>query len=816
MDLSSMLNDEGRDRQPPARPSQQHQTAPAPATPSQSAPSRGPYHPSAQGQPSPTMQLSHEFPPHHFAGSPPPPHLAPHGPYPQQHPGPSLGSYVSRPAPPLQPAGPPDPRSPGSAIPAPSPYRQTPSASYPGSGAFPFPAAPQSPSQQRPQYPPATGQLHSRETFSHTLQQQPPTPISHPGHPSHMQSHPQTPVGGLSQIAQQQQHQQASYAHQRSQSSHSTSTPTSAHSQQHYSGPFPQQQPSPVVTNHSLPSDYSRQNSQPPTPGASHLPPGHRQSSSAYGQPTSPYQARSSLASINHHAQGSPPRPPPPTVPRMVSTHNAHESSGTMDSQRRSQSHSERDRSISVSPKTRAPSIPQSQSERAVTPAKRKLSDVEGVEHPRQAQRPAVDLNGAAVPQHLAGTAATAAATTAIIPSLDGGKKMRPHNYSKQPPVWAGPQDGHYSKLQRGNWTLHKRGPKKERVEEDDIFDEGPVPPPPPPAGPPGAPLGTTRYQWDTCLDSSPPAISGLTKAVADFFFSHVVMNQYAGEIRAHKIQFEIEAKLGTVIDKNTDNRVALPVISECALDGPYAFRSSITRQEHEALNSFFNGIVCDTEPRNPRRDPSRLLLTYKHRREVDEFFELSRPDREQLPACIESLIPQRHSVRVRVTKDKTGKLLGAIVKARVGDLHIHFPNWHLDCRLSVNLEMPWHGPIPDEILAPPQGLNDHGRKSMSTGDRSVREKNRLSYRQGVLQVDLTQVTTTLPSIPSQPQNLPLRVQKEYELEIELDGEQLASFGEEAHRGNSTPYTNMVEALLENVRLVARKCHELGPGPGQQ
>ena len=89
-------------------------------------------------------------------------------------------------------------------------------------------------------------------------------------------------------------------------------------------------------------------------------------------------------------------------------------------------------------------------------------------------------------------------------------------------------------------------------------------------------------------------------------------------------------------------------------------------------------------------------------------------------------------TVIARVTYDlKSRAVLKKIVKARVADLDLHMPTCPMDCRLSVNLEMDWDGPI-EEL----QQLS--GRLLDSQPDRN---KDRLSYSQGHYQIDLTQVT---------------------------------------------------------------------------
>jgi hypothetical protein len=70
-----------------------------------------------------------------------------------------------------------------------------------------------------------------------------------------------------------------------------------------------------------------------------------------------------------------------------------------------------------------------------------------------------------------------------------------------------------------------------------------------------------------------------LVRIVADFLFQHICLSDLAGEVKARGIQWEVEAKLGTIIDRNTNLRVNYPVNGECALtaDARVAFRSSMT-----------------------------------------------------------------------------------------------------------------------------------------------------------------------------------------------------------------------------------------------
>lgn len=130
------------------------------------------------------------------------------------------------------------------------------------------------------------------------------------------------------------------------------------------------------------------------------------------------------------------------------------------------------------------------------------------------------------------------------------------------------------------------------------------------------------------------------------------------------------------------------------------------------------------------------MQLHYTHRREIDRFFELPAELQGRIPGCVRSRLGARsRNVKVRVTYDqKTRKVLAKIIKARVADIDIHMPSCPMDCRLSINLEMDWDGPVEELEQLTPNPQERH----------SDRNKDRLSYRQGHYQVDLTQVTQTI------------------------------------------------------------------------
>ncbi|CAM1508569.1 Fc.00g054170.m01.CDS01 [Cosmosporella sp. VM-42] len=831
MDLRSVLNtSDNGDRAPvkaPPPPQQQpqHQRQPSQQPHPPQSPAQYGYRPEygrpqPQPHPSPGKPIAHDYPhPHHQQ----PPSNAYPPPSPYQTPGP----YPGRPAPPqLQQTNSfHDVRSPSGPVPAGSPYRPvtTPSAVAAASG-YPFP--PSQPTEmtspvQRHQYPPAQYQPHQRrESFTQGVA----------GHPSgpYMQQHPvpQTPPVASAGASQ-------PYLHQRSQSTHSTPTPTSAQSQHPYGPPYVQG--SPVAAARPPPGEYNRQPSQPPTPVGPPLSAvASRQSSTTgpYAQPASPYQQRiSSIVSIpvvqaQAQAQASPQLPPPPT--KRISS--SYESSAP-DNHVRSQSHSEREQSLSVSPKTRVSSLQSNysmplapsqietkaapasapaiqnmvvDSDRAVTPAKRKLEDRDlspkELEH-RETRPPPGEVNGGHIPSN------ASASRTSSSPAMPRKKRLR----RPQPPIWAQSARSLGKQIpSQANFVLQKRAHAHVNGKQDEGFKaelqsrhaspaatrsqqagQNHIPPAPPVEAGPQDLLGA----WETCITGVKP-FEELSKQVADFLFVHVINSEDLQEITSRGIQFEIEAKLGTLIDKDTNHRVDRSVDSECILhnNGRIAFRSSMTEAQHKFFNDFLNQMVIQTDPRAPNGG-KRVQVHYKHRREIDRFYDLPLELHGRIPGCVRSRLGSRSkSIRVRISHDqKTGEVINKIIKARVADIDIHLPLCPMDCRISVNLEMNWDGTVEE--------LEQHSAPSDRQPDRN---KDRLSYTHGHYQIDLTQVTHSAAG-----PGAAVRSDKEHELEIELASGILIDQGKRALTGRPHRYPELIDGFLDNVRVLARRASEL-------
>ncbi|KAI1840077.1 hypothetical protein JX266_013727 [Neoarthrinium moseri] len=909
MDLNSMLNSDSgaggasrRPQPPPPPPLSKPPSAspsmtmtPAPQTPVQQHPHHGfrdysqSMHASPGQAPGPPP---HEYHPGHPPPGPPAQYASPT----TQHPPP--GAFASRPAPPpIQPPGTSnDPRSPGSAMSGPSPYRHTPTSSLSSaSQGYPFPPGPapgQQPPpspQQRHQYgPPAGYPRDPRESFASPGGSGPPA-VGMPSHhgsvsygqgpvaqqPMPPQTPPVTTPGGHPYLQQQQQQQQQ---HQRSQSvqSASTSTPTSGHPHQ-FGGPtYGPQSGSPVATAHSSLPHFDhrdqRQTSQPPTPLGPPAAP--RQSPGNFAQPSSPYQQRMSTSSAaaalpqspyttphppppqkhpglqlqqHQHQQPSPPPPYSTSIPQQ--TPNSGHYDAVSDSHRRSQSHTshERDRSVSVSPKTRIPSLTGSLSGAAPGPRPSSVAGSENSDlhyqqgHPAPvvAQMPAVNREGTPAkrklddrdlrpdevdggsnrrppPPQLNGNHTASSVSQSASPVAGRRKKIR----HAQVPVWAQSGKGHPPNVSR-NYVLKSKSHGGAASRPAQVNGHAQQPPAPTVDGAMGIKsehasrhaspeaarrpedayptIGHDNRAWKL-LDGRPfplepvclnAPLDHVAKSIADWLYVNIMHSEHFHQVQSRQIQWEIEAKFGTIIDRQTNHRVHYPVNGECIMteEANIAFRSSMTLAQHRSYNEWLNALLATTHPRNPNNKPyQHVPISYKHRKEVDHFYELPSALYQRVPAALSSLAQSKQPLKARVTTNQeTGDVIAKIIKARIVDLNIHLPMTQFDCRISINLEWDWDGPA-EEIV------NNHPQHRERQPDRA---KDRMSYNQGHFQVDLTQV--------SQVNTRTGQTEKEHELEVEMDANMLIEQAMRAAEDKTNLYEELIEGFVNNIRGLARK-----------
>lgn len=172
--------------------------------------------------------------------------------------------------------------------------------------------------------------------------------------------------------------------------------------------------------------------------------------------------------------------------------------------------------------------------------------------------------------------------------------------------------------------------------------------------------------------------------------------------------------------------------------------------------------------------------------RELDEFYELS-------PEGIEELDPQlrfwtdrsitrgRHSnsVRVRKTIDLESNTPRYMIKSRIADKEISYPDCNFDYRISISLETNWTGN--EDHLLP---LHDLG----------TRNKQRHSYRHREFQFDVTQVS-----------HFEDASKKEHEVEVEISGDYLAKQLKQLLAGDpDNKYVTMVQDFINNTRLLCK------------
>lgn len=592
-------------------PPQQH---PLPSTPIQNGPPPSFDYPQSI-QPSPARSASRDYQPAQQTPftSPPPhgvgiPYAAPGRPQP----------------PPLQQlSNPHDMRSPSSSsVPLQSPYARTPVASMRADNtAYPFPSHPHpdlaSPVQSNrypssATYPPRD----PRDSYSQPSGSMvSPSATGHPNYYPGPSPMPQTPPVGTPGAA----HPHL-INHQHGRSGSAQSYPAYPPSQQFAS---------PVATNHPLPpSEHMRPPSQPPTPHGPPLSAGSRQSVGAgvFAQPSSPYQQRASSSGLPYspfpqqQQQPSPhlahqPQPSPQAAfQRAQSTYDQppaqhhHNQQHAVDSHRASLSQSDRERSVSVSPKTRVPSLPSSaghhsqaslsgpsgpsadfasrpsapsnpaqsrdaqvkldheappltatRAERAPTPAKRKMDDrdIKEEDLEQQEPRPPPFANGS----HRPGSSGRPAPAHHAEATMSTRRRSR----HTRAPVWALLYDR--QQLKNGNYYLRKptinhayvngSGQPANAVARPDRAGSRHVSPEASRANAQGsvaaqaspAPAHSVKPQllgpWEPTIANVTP-FNDVVQSVADFLFLNVVHPSELTSLHGTPgVHFEIEAKLG-------------------------------------------------------------------------------------------------------------------------------------------------------------------------------------------------------------------------------------------------------------------------------
>lgn len=239
------------------------------------------------------------------------------------------------------------------------------------------------------------------------------------------------------------------------------------------------------------------------------------------------------------------------------------------------------------------------------------------------------------------------------------------------------------------------------------------------------------------------------------------------------KTNIEVEAKVGTLIDTRSNERLSLPILNETILSPDYPeirFSSDMTVQQHAMYNQSLNSLVQRTGDANY----PNARIRYEHFRLVDTFYNMP---------------PGSGGGRVRVTRDeKTGQVKECVQKVRIADLNVYSPKRKMDWRVSVSIETP--AKLPPESLQP----------------TTTRRKDRMSYSHQAFKIDLTQVTTS----PD-----PAHSQLSHELEIEFaDSNELMRCARARTRGSGAAWSGkegeafdeLIRVFVNNIRILVRNA----------
>jgi len=246
--------------------------------------------------------------------------------------------------------------------------------------------------------------------------------------------------------------------------------------------------------------------------------------------------------------------------------------------------------------------------------------------------------------------------------------------------------------------------------------------------------------------------------------------------------KWEVEAKLGHIIDKNTGERLYLPVRSETILNQDWAsenirFNSKMSMAQHKALNVYLNHETGKSQQR-------REKIRYQHIVEVDRFYEVPAHILERLPEFIQKCRARKPHLRPRVritTDDKTGEIKESIIKFRIEDLEVYCPRAASQCDYRISISMEYHYPYATEHLV----------EALENGVSQNRRKDRMSYAHQCMRLDLTQVKGEVGE-PS------------HEMEVELLPEAAVEEGRKAIRKDENCYEALIGTFLNYVRALSR------------
>ncbi|KAK6441884.1 mRNA-capping enzyme subunit beta [Oleoguttula sp. CCFEE 5521] len=640
------------------------------------------------------------------------------------------------------------------------------------------------------------------------------TPLAHTpgGHPQYLPHQSQPPLLG-------QHHQQGAHPQMyRQQTSSSSPTPSSQHSQPPYGiRQSPLAAPS-HLPHQAPPPHFQQYQSHPSTPLG---PPSLQQRGSAHSAPQdnySPLHQRNLSGISNGIVRGSPAQyhshigHPPPQAPTPPEYFNQ----------------LDRERSLSVSPKTqvpvRIPSLGSRQSSYQEPPQSARSSVHLPMAQPTVQQNHVMQNGVSQANSHSTPPAALPNATSQSLLPADAPSEIPPppHHYSEkmgmkhliasapanikqQPPVAvnvslkrsASPEmlsAAPRTKMlktrptERPPWArLHRKNTHYKpfghiATTNGHGSDEHTAKPTPEEA--------TKTAILDTCLANARELLGGweasyqgkslnpsMYKVVQDWLWM-----KFSDLDQVDPAMLEVEAKIGRLLNKSDGNRANFGISSTCTIAESHnhllSFESKMDTPEYKAINEALNESVIKAQVKG--REPMR----YRRIEQTDSSHHINATGLSLIPAALKQYTNTRPP-RLRISHDKaTQSLKAAIIKLPVSNLHIHAPDGAYDCRISINIELSF---LP--LLAAAQlkvdDIIDHGAPAEPS-----RQKNRMNYKHLAYDIDLTAVQQG--------------DKMSYELELEVDAGLLKAHMGLLQRREPSAYVEIVSGFLENAQFLMR------------
>ncbi|WPG97256.1 Hypothetical protein R9X50_00002800 [Acrodontium crateriforme] len=274
-----------------------------------------------------------------------------------------------------------------------------------------------------------------------------------------------------------------------------------------------------------------------------------------------------------------------------------------------------------------------------------------------------------------------------------------------------------------------------------------------------------------------------LLKAVQDWLYSQLVNLQEIGN-SPDEGAIEIEAKIGQIKTKDSENRVYVPVMNAVVLESGWfskncRFESQMDERAFRVMNSYLNTTLTES------MKPGRVPMQYAHPKEVDSFRKLSNMGYQALPPAVQRHRNLDRKLNLRTsTVIETREVKARIVKVKINDLHIYNPTGEYDCRISINIEVNLNR----------ADLHPNDMEEEPTGDAPAppdRKKDRLSYKHLEYSFDLTKVEQA-------------GMQPKYELELEVNAAALREQMKRMANGESHAFGDVVSGFVDNATFLMR------------